>query len=386
MRLRVDPERPSPRKLGPAIEALRRDQVILYPTDTGYAFGCALSSRKGINAIRALKGHDERSKKPLSMLVNELSDFGHYSIMPTRVFRTVRRILPGAYTVVLEASGDVPRDMRNRHGEIGLRMPDRPLCRDVGRSSRRAGGHRLTHSGRRGTHARGSRGTRAGLSGARRSDRRWRADVAGAVDDSPGHRERTRGHSGGEGGKSPRLDRSGRSMGSSEFPRTRPPSMQQLSGLDAAFINMETRNAPTHISSLMVYDQATAPGGKVSFKGILANIESRLHLARCFRQKLVRVPFGFDHPYWIEDPDFDLEFHVRHIALPKPGDWRQLCIPDGASSRSSPRPREAALGDVRDRGPRRCRGLAAGLFCNHDEGPSFRDRRRLGDGNAGCHP
>jgi len=102
--------------------------------------------------------------------------------------------------------------------------------------------------------------------------------------------------------------------------------MEQLSGLDATFINMETRNAPTHISGLCVYDQATAPGGKVTFKGILSNIESRLHLARCFRQKIVRVPLGFDHPYWIEDPDFDLEFHVRHIALPKPGDWRQLCI------------------------------------------------------------
>ena len=102
--------------------------------------------------------------------------------------------------------------------------------------------------------------------------------------------------------------------------------MQQLSGLDATFINMETRNAPTHISSLMVYDQSSAPDGKVTFKGILSNIESRLHLARCFRQKLVRVPFGFDHPYWIEDADFDLEFHIRHIALPKPGDWRQLCI------------------------------------------------------------
>jgi WS/DGAT/MGAT family acyltransferase len=102
--------------------------------------------------------------------------------------------------------------------------------------------------------------------------------------------------------------------------------MEQLSGLDATFINMETRNAPTHISSLMVYDQSTAPEGRVTFKGILANVESRLHLARCFRQKIVRVPFGFDHPYWIEDADFDLEFHVRHIALPKPGDWRQLCI------------------------------------------------------------
>mgnify|MGYP001828512038 FL=1 len=101
--------------------------------------------------------------------------------------------------------------------------------------------------------------------------------------------------------------------------------MEQLSGLDATFINMETRNAPTHISSLMVYDQATAPGGQVTFKGILSNIESRLHLARCFRQKIVQVPFGVDHPYWIEDTEFDLEYHIRHIALPKPGDWRQLC-------------------------------------------------------------
>ena len=112
MRVRVDPDRPAPRKLGLAIQAMQRDHVILYPTDTGYAFGCALSSRKGIAAIRSLKGFDSRSRKPLSMLVNELSDFGHYSIMDTSVFRTVRRILPGAYTIILEASADVPRDMR----------------------------------------------------------------------------------------------------------------------------------------------------------------------------------------------------------------------------------------------------------------------------------
>ena len=129
MRVRIVPERPAPRKLAPVLEALHRDRVILYPTDTGYAFGCALSSRKGIAGIRALKGFDARSKKPLSMLVNELSDFGHYAIMGTSVFRTVRRILPGAYTIILEASAEVPRDMRNRHGEIGLRMPDVALCR-----------------------------------------------------------------------------------------------------------------------------------------------------------------------------------------------------------------------------------------------------------------
>jgi len=129
MRVRVDPDRPAPRKLAPAVDALRRDHVILYPTDTGYAFGCALSSRKGISVVRRLKGFDERSRKPLSMLVNELSDLGHYAIMETSVFRTVRRILPGPYTIVLEASNEIPRDMRNRDGEIGLRMPDSPVCR-----------------------------------------------------------------------------------------------------------------------------------------------------------------------------------------------------------------------------------------------------------------
>ncbi len=83
---------------------------------------------------------------------------------------------------------------------------------------------------------------------------------------------------------------------------------------------------PMHIGGLAIYDQSTAPGGAVTFKGILKFFEKRLHKARAFRQRLVTVPMSLDYPYWIEDPDFDLEFHVRHIALPKPGDWRQLCI------------------------------------------------------------
>ena len=102
--------------------------------------------------------------------------------------------------------------------------------------------------------------------------------------------------------------------------------MEQLSGLDATFLNLETPRAPLHIAGLGIYDQSSAPQGLVTLKGILANLESRLHMARCFRQKLAVVPLGLDHPYWVEDSDFDLEFHVRHIALPKPGDWRQLCI------------------------------------------------------------
>ncbi len=102
--------------------------------------------------------------------------------------------------------------------------------------------------------------------------------------------------------------------------------MQQLSAQDASFVYLETPHTPMHIGSVGIYDPSTAPGGFVRFKDILQFIESRLSGARSFRQRLVRVPFDLDHPYWIEDPEFDIEFHVRHIALPKPGDWRQLCI------------------------------------------------------------
>jgi WS/DGAT/MGAT family acyltransferase len=96
--------------------------------------------------------------------------------------------------------------------------------------------------------------------------------------------------------------------------------------MDASFVYFETPNAPGHIFSVWIYDQSSAPAGRVTFKGILEHVRSRLHVSRTFRERLVQVPLGLDHPYWIDDPDFDLEYHVRHIALPRPGDWRQFCI------------------------------------------------------------
>ncbi len=102
--------------------------------------------------------------------------------------------------------------------------------------------------------------------------------------------------------------------------------MEQLQGMDASFVSLETPNSPMHIGSILIYDPSTAPGGFVRFKDILDFYKSRMQLSKTMRQKLVRVPLNIDYPYWVEDPDFDLEYHVRHVALPKPGDWRQLCI------------------------------------------------------------
>ena len=102
--------------------------------------------------------------------------------------------------------------------------------------------------------------------------------------------------------------------------------MEQLSGLDSAFLYLETPRTPMHIGSIAIYDPSTAPNSFVRFKDILNFIEQRLHLAKSFRRKIANVPLSLDYPYWVDDPDFDLEYHVRHIALPQPGDWRQLCI------------------------------------------------------------
>ena len=102
--------------------------------------------------------------------------------------------------------------------------------------------------------------------------------------------------------------------------------MRQITGGDAFFLYTDKQSGHQHISILYIYDQSTVKGGPLRFKTILEHVQGRLGASPMFRQRLVEVPLNLDYPYWINDPDFDLEFHVRHIALPKPGDWRQLCI------------------------------------------------------------
>lgn len=102
--------------------------------------------------------------------------------------------------------------------------------------------------------------------------------------------------------------------------------MRQLGESDAAFIYSDTEHTNSNVSLLHIYDQTTAPQGVVRFKQILNHVEARLNQLPIFRQKILRVPMDLDYPYWVEDENFDIEYHVRHIALPKPGDWRQFCI------------------------------------------------------------
>src|SRR3954447_20809766 len=98
--------------------------------------------------------------------------------------------------------------------------------------------------------------------------------------------------------------------------------MKQLSGLDATFLYMETPSQFGHVSGLSIY--ARPDGDYEPFAAWRAQLERRLHLLEPLRRRLVDVPFSLDHPFWIEDPDFDLDYHVRHTALPPPGGDEQM--------------------------------------------------------------
>src|SRR5690242_11645296 len=99
--------------------------------------------------------------------------------------------------------------------------------------------------------------------------------------------------------------------------------MERLSGLDATFLYFETPANHMHVAAVMIFDPASMPGG-YSFEKVKQNIADRLDLISDFRRRLVPVPFNIAHPVWIEDPDFDLDYHVRHIAVPAPGGPEEL--------------------------------------------------------------
>ncbi len=102
--------------------------------------------------------------------------------------------------------------------------------------------------------------------------------------------------------------------------------MRQLTGVDNLYVALQHGNQATHFAGLGIYDPATAPGGALRFKHILAYFGQRLEATKVFRRRLVRTPLNLDRPYWVDEASVDLEFHVRHVALPRPGNWRQLCI------------------------------------------------------------
>jgi WS/DGAT/MGAT family acyltransferase len=94
--------------------------------------------------------------------------------------------------------------------------------------------------------------------------------------------------------------------------------MQPLSGLDSSFLYLEDARQPMHVGSVLVFE------GSMDFESFRHTMASRVHLVPRLRQRLAMVPFGIGKPYWVQDPAFNLDMHLQHVALPSPGSWKEL--------------------------------------------------------------
>jgi len=100
--------------------------------------------------------------------------------------------------------------------------------------------------------------------------------------------------------------------------------MKQFNLVDTSMLLMETSSNPFHVAVVNIYDPSTCPREPPGFDDIAEAIRLCLPAVPVFRRKIIRVPLDVDFPYWIEDEDFDFDFHVRQLALPKPGNWTQF--------------------------------------------------------------
>ncbi len=128
--LQLHPEHPQKRHVDRVVEALHRGDVIVYPTDTVYGLGCDIFNRKAINRIYQIK--QAPAGKPLSFVCSDLSDLARYAKnISNAAYRMMKRLLPGPYTFILEASRDVPKFMIGKRRTVGIRVPDNRICLEI---------------------------------------------------------------------------------------------------------------------------------------------------------------------------------------------------------------------------------------------------------------
>jgi tRNA threonylcarbamoyl adenosine modification protein (Sua5/YciO/YrdC/YwlC family) len=125
--LKINPENPQKRLIQLVVEHLKGGAVIAYPTDTIYGLGCDIYQKGAVQRLYRIKGKDPH--KPLSFLCADLKDISTYAQVNTQAFKIMKRLLPGPYTFILEASRTVPKIMLTRRKEVGIRVPDNKICR-----------------------------------------------------------------------------------------------------------------------------------------------------------------------------------------------------------------------------------------------------------------
>ena len=126
MLMPVNAEHPEPRKIRQAVEVLERGGVIAYPTGTVYGFGADLFNKKAVERVYQIKG--AKTDKPFSFLCADLSEIARYARVPDAAYRIMRRLVPGPYTFVLEATKEVPKLCLSKRKTVGIRVPEHPVA------------------------------------------------------------------------------------------------------------------------------------------------------------------------------------------------------------------------------------------------------------------
>ncbi|MGD9332974.1 MAG: L-threonylcarbamoyladenylate synthase [Desulfobacterales bacterium] len=126
MLLKINPHNPQLRLVVKVVAMLRRGGIVAYATDTFYGIGCDIMNKKAIEKIYQIKQREK--KKPFTFMCSDLKNISHYAKVSNYAYKTMRRLLPGPYTFVLEGSREVPKMMLTPRKTAGIRVPDHALC------------------------------------------------------------------------------------------------------------------------------------------------------------------------------------------------------------------------------------------------------------------
>lgn len=132
MRIPVNGDHPEPRKIERAVAALRRGEVIAYPTDTVYGIGCDIMQKKAVDRVYQIKGMPK--DQPLAFVCPDLSDIARYAIVDNQTYRLLKRGTPGPFVFILNATREVPRILMMKRKTVGIRVPANPVAQALVRA------------------------------------------------------------------------------------------------------------------------------------------------------------------------------------------------------------------------------------------------------------